>query len=254
MAEDAGDAVSEGRLDLVPMIDCIMLLLIFLILTTKFNVEEKAIGSLLPTDKGQLAVKPQKQPEPRKEINIIIVPKLSLTERWGGPDIQPSMYQKEFESKVANINSQAGNTSQALNGLLFADGVYMRIGQNAPLPIERFGFDGQKTPAVEGRVKSMHTYIHEYLTKMEEPGKATRAEQLPVNIHCFSGLSWGYALVAYDAVRKYEADRAPSGASGDVRDMNALKAAREVTFAPPRIRQFSKYELGYELDDMMRMQ
>ena len=49
MASSSED-VGEGKLDLVPMIDCIMLLLLFFILTTKFSTEEKTITSLLPTD------------------------------------------------------------------------------------------------------------------------------------------------------------------------------------------------------------
>ena len=51
MAGDPSEKLEEGKLDLVPMIDCIMLLLLFFILTTKFSAEEKAIASLLPTDK-----------------------------------------------------------------------------------------------------------------------------------------------------------------------------------------------------------
>jgi biopolymer transport protein ExbD len=39
MAEDAGDTITDGRLDLVPMIDCIMPLLIFLILTARFTIQ-----------------------------------------------------------------------------------------------------------------------------------------------------------------------------------------------------------------------
>ena len=53
MAEDPSEKLAQGKLDLVPMIDCIMLLLLFFILTTKFTADEKAIASLLPTDKGQ---------------------------------------------------------------------------------------------------------------------------------------------------------------------------------------------------------
>jgi biopolymer transport protein ExbD len=71
MAHGGSDGVDAGRLDLVPMIDCIMLLLIFFVMTTKFSTEEKAISSLLPTDKGQSG--PGKAKD-IKMVNICINP------------------------------------------------------------------------------------------------------------------------------------------------------------------------------------
>jgi biopolymer transport protein ExbD len=246
MAEDAGDAITEGRLDLVPMIDCIMLLLIFLILTTKFSTEEKAIGSLLPTDKGQLATKPKTPPQERKEVNITIVPNMELTRMRQDGSIQPTQLRNQFRE---NVKSLKGNP---LDGLVFAQGALLRIGQNDPLEIKKFSFDGRVTDEAKATVEAIHGYIHGYLAQFEEAGKS-RKEQVPINIHCFSGLSWGYALVAYDAVRAYEAKLLPRGGGADARDPLALKDAREVNFAPPQIRDFSVNELGYEIDNMLRM-
>lgn len=49
-APEGGGA--DGRLDLVPMIDCVMLLLLFFILTSSFRTEDMRIAALLPTDAG----------------------------------------------------------------------------------------------------------------------------------------------------------------------------------------------------------
>ena len=82
----------------------------------------------------------------------------------------------------------------------------------------------------------------------EIPG-SPRKEQRPVVIHCFSALSWKYAMLAYDAVRQFERDKA----QGVITSTQDLREAREVSFAPPRIRNYHTWELGNELYEILHM-
>jgi hypothetical protein len=62
-------------------------------------------------------------------------------------------------------------------------------------------------------------------------------------------MPWKYALLAYDAVRDYEGDKV-----GKYNKTNFdLLEAREVSFAPPRIRNYSTNELGNELFEIVHM-
>src|SRR5271154_3438267 len=74
MAEDSSDKVGDGKLDLVPMIDCIMLLLLFFILTTKFTPKDLALASLLPTEKGELAQRQTPPTPPPQQIMLCLAP------------------------------------------------------------------------------------------------------------------------------------------------------------------------------------
>lgn len=61
-----------GKLDLVPMIDCVMLLLLFFILTSSFTSEEQRISALLSTKEGQDTNAPSlKQPE---IVRVVVLP------------------------------------------------------------------------------------------------------------------------------------------------------------------------------------
>lgn len=61
-----------GKLDLVPMIDCVMLLLLFFILTSSFTSEEQRISALLSTKEGQDTTAPSvKQPE---IVRVVVLP------------------------------------------------------------------------------------------------------------------------------------------------------------------------------------
>lgn len=60
-----------ARLDLVPMIDCVMLLLLFFILTSSFRSEEQHIASLLSTEGGPGPGTPVAQPE---IVRIVVLP------------------------------------------------------------------------------------------------------------------------------------------------------------------------------------
>src|SRR5688572_28165854 len=70
---DPAEAASDGKIDLVPMIDCVMLLLLFFILTTKFTADEKQLSALLPTNQGQSNGPPVKIVPPQ-DINLVVTP------------------------------------------------------------------------------------------------------------------------------------------------------------------------------------
>jgi hypothetical protein len=231
MAEAADDRIAEGKLDLVPMIDCIMLLLLFFILTTKFTSEEKTITSLLPTDKGQAAATPQKV-EPPQQVNICIYP--------AGLDkgFQPS----EYESKLKEMQP---------NSIAVIPKAWIRIGTNQAIEIDGSPLRTKNSSALKEQVEQVHQYISDALRAFEIGSATDRKGQSPVIVHCFSGLSWKYALIAYDAVRAYEAQISGRKATGD--PTVDFDQAREVDFAPPRIRDYSSHELGNELFEIIHM-
>lgn len=71
MASSSDDNIDQGRLDLVPMIDCVMLLLLFFILTTHFTSEDQRLSALLPTDVGPGTTAHPTLPPPQVEIAVI---------------------------------------------------------------------------------------------------------------------------------------------------------------------------------------
>jgi hypothetical protein len=231
MAESAEDKLGEGKLDLVPMIDCIMLLLLFFIMTTKFTSEEKTITSLLPTDKGQAAATPQKV-EPPQQVNICIYP--------AGMDkgFQPS----EYEAKLREIQPSS---------VAVIPKAWVRIGTNQPIELDGSQLRGKTGDQLKQQVDQAHQYISDALRAFETGNPSDRKGQSPITIHCFSGLSWKYAIVAYDACRAYEAQVSGRKATGD--PAVDFDNAREVDFAPPRIRDYSTKELGNELFEIIHM-
>ncbi len=233
MAEDPADKIAEGKLDLVPMIDCIMLLLLFFILTTKFVAEEKAIASLLPTDKGQ-APSPATAPvDPPKTINICIYPE-GMVKGLS----KPSEYQKKYDD-LKKIVGEVLPTA------------LLRMGGDEPRLIDGNSFSRKGHAGLKSNMDMVHAYIANALTQRENASVAGRKEQDPVVIHCFSGMSWKYALVAYDAVRDYEGSKMGSKMA---KDPTQWDNAREVQFAPPRIRNYSSLALGNELYEIVNMQ
>lgn len=226
MAGNAADGMDEGRLDLVPMIDCIMLLLLFFMMTTKFTAEEKAISSLLPTDKGQGAASAQ-QKEPPPMVNILIYPE-GMTKGY-----QPSEYAAQL-SKTRATGQVIGNA-------------YLRIGGRDPILIKGKDLNSKGGAPMQALVEQIHQYIAEELGKFEKPGEP-RNKQNDIVIQCFSGMSWKFALVVYDAVRAYE------GKAGNLKytgNPNELLEARAVSFSPPRIRDYTPNELGNELYEII---
>ena len=226
MAGNSADGLDDGRLDLVPMIDCIMLLLLFFMMTTKFTAEEKAISSLLPTDKGQgAAASPQK--DPPQMVNICIYPD-GLVKGY-----EASEYTAQL-AKMRAVGQVIGNAS-------------LRIGGRDAMPISGANLNskgGEKMPAL---VEQVHTYVAQELAKFEKPGEP-RNKQNDIVIHCFSGMSWKFALVVYDAVRAYEAEQGHFKYTGDPAE---LVNARAVTFAPPRVRDYTPNELGDEMYEII---
>jgi len=236
MAEDAGDKLAEGKLDLVPLIDCIVLMLLFFILTTKFSSEEKAIQSLLPTDKGQ-AAGPSKKTDIPKLVNISIWPAGMSANR------QPEEYQKTLQSLY-----------DAAPGRILGDAM-IRVGGDDPFRIEgrilaMKGSSENERSQQQALLQLIHARVQKELEAREKADSVVRKDQFPVNINCFSGLSWKFSLVAYDAVRQYERLK------GGVVDMNnprAIENQREVNFAPPRIRNYSMTEQGNELFEIINL-
>jgi hypothetical protein len=235
MAHGGGDDIDKGRIDLVPMIDCIMLLLIFFVMTTKFTSEEKAISALLPTDKGQMTSTPQQKVDPPKTVNICLYPASSGMVKGR----QPSDYAAELK-RITN------------NGVItvFPE-AFLRVGQRNEVTVEGKDLNSKGgKQEVMATVDMIHQVIKEELAKFEEAG-IPRNKQPDIVIHCFSGLSWKFALVAYDAIRAYES-AAPGGIkwTGDPKE---LEGARSVNFAPPRIRNYDANELGNELYEIIHM-
>jgi hypothetical protein len=232
MSSDPTDSIERGRIDLVPMIDCIMLLLLFFIMTTKFSDEEKGIPSLLSQGSGPPPEKPVEKPN---TINIIILPA-------AGDQPMPRL-----DSERAG---QTWYTALVADAHAVIPACDLRIGGREPLHLTNRMFDlPNADPALEPRVARIHAVVRQALAEYEVAGK-DRKDQPDIVIHAFSGLSWRYALLAYDACRAYE------GAMGSVVDGNnpdSLRDARAVSFAPPRIRGYSRQELGAELFELQRL-
>ena len=221
---------AEGKLDLVPLIDTVMLLLVFFIMTSKFTTEEKAISSLLPTDKGQMASTPTKPVEEVKQVNLVIYP--------GGMEkgYQPS----EYRDQLATMRQPGQNID-------FAD---FRIGASTLPKVDGKTLSRSRdAKAISAALDEVHGFVLKALEGYET-GTGERKDQHPIIIHCFSGMSWRFALIAYDAVRGYEATKATFKYTGNPDELNRM---REVTFAPPRIRNYSANELGNELFEIINM-
>jgi len=219
---DSADRLNEGKLDLVPMIDCVMLLLLFFILTTKFTAPEKQIAAMLPS-LGQSSTPQKTIVDPPKDINLIIIPDgLTL-------GLEPSLYERSWERFKPT-------TAQ------------LRIGGADPIKIDSKLLSKKDDPAMRRHLDDIHAYIAAGLGAYEQGG--SRQDQSPITIHCFSGLSWSYALCVYDAVRGFEQSK-----SGTPLPTSSLidQAARPVTFAPPRIRNYIKDDLGNELWELVHL-
>lgn len=231
MAEDVGDKIAEGKLDLVPMIDCIMLLLLFFLLTSKFTSEEKAITSMLPTDKGQ-AMGPSKKVDPPKQINIAIYP----------TNLPAKLQPADYGLKLKRIIDAAPRR-------IIPDAM-VRVGGNPPIPMQGNVLAQQGSTELKLHMDQIHNYVQQSLEAYDKKDVAERKDQFPVVIHCFSGLSWKFALVAYDAVREFERKK---GGFSKPDDPRALEKQREVDFAPPRIRNYSTEEMGNEIYEIINL-
>jgi len=212
-------------LDMTPMIDCIFLLLIFFILTSKFVPDDLAIVSLMPTDKGT-ATSPDQAPIPPPHIAIKIFPAGMVR------GFQPS----DYRNQLAALRPAPGRPIER---------VWIQVGGDDPIEVEGAPLRQPGSAAVARDVDRLHAHLHQALAARESAdGTATP----PVVIHCFSGLSWKYALLAYDAVREHE--RLATGGPLAQRAAD-LRGAREVSFAPPRLRNYSPNEFGDELHEIV---
>lgn len=211
--------------DMTPMIDIIFLLLIFFILTTRFIVPEKMISQLLPTNKGQDRSSPEIiQPPP--DLNILIYPESFA--RGMGVEQMDDMWK---------ANPDAGRA-------------LLQVSNNAPILIEGSSISASnRNASLEPVMEEIFQYIRGHLAAAEDPGES-RPDQRPIVIHCFSALSWKYSLLAYDAVRQYERDVVGTAVITSTQD---LRHAREVSFAPPRIRNHHTWEMGHELWEILHM-
>ncbi len=82
-------SATEGseKLDLVPMIDVVMLLLVFFILTSSFRSEEQRISALLSTQGGPVGTPTVEQPD---IVRVVILPgngKVARVRLGGGQEI-----------------------------------------------------------------------------------------------------------------------------------------------------------------------
>lgn len=224
-------------IDMTPMIDIVFLLLIFFMLTTKFTPDEKAITSLMPTDKGQAQATSQ-SPIPKEQINIKIYPRSPTGPNLFSPGFQPSNYRDALAPILAD---RVGRP---------IDNVIVQVGGSPPVPIEGQYLSMAGGEALTRELNNFTGAITQGLAERDN-NATSRKDAPPVIIHCFSRLSWKYALLAYDSVRKFEAD---NKGAGIIAKNAELANAREVTFAPPRIRNYSANEDGNELYEIIHLQ
>lgn len=212
-------------MDMTPMIDCIFLLLIFFILTSRFVPDELQLSQLMSTKEGQHDGPPQ--PVISERIRIAITP--------AGAPARASEAELDAWTKRARRTGVFG----------VAD---LRIGGREPLRIDLDALSLPKGPGLDAQMERVHRYVADSLAELEL-GARTRGEAPAVEIHCFSGLPWSFAILAYDAVRAYEGQRF----AARIIDHRSLADARTVNFAPPRIRSFSGLEDGKELGEIQRL-
>jgi hypothetical protein len=230
MAESSSDRVGEGKLDLVPMIDCIMLLLLFFILTTTFKPKELALASLLSTKDGPSTAQSAPAPVPQL-ITLGIAP------AGMAPGLQPSQYAERLRALMKQLPA---------GGL--PDDVELRLGGDEPLAIGGAALRDRDSPQLATLMAAIHDHVFAALERRERPGAASRKDQDPVVIRCFSRLPWKFALIAYDAVRDFEASKSGSPDAGDPASWDE---ARRIDFAPPLIRIIGFDALGEELGEIV---
>lgn len=206
----------DDRTDLTPLIDLVFLLLVFFILTTQFKREEEVLWQLLPTDRG--AVGEAHEPlVPPDAVAIVIVP----------GDVQPG-------ADVAELDALAGSRAPTA-----VPSVRLRLDG------EELLLDGGEDP--ERQLERIHTFLIAGLQRRELAG-LPRDEQDPIELHCFSGLPYKYALMAYDVVREHEIAIA---GKADFSAERGVVLERRVAFAPPRLRDYTTHERGRELRELL---
>jgi len=211
-------STAEDRVNMVPLIDCMFFLILFFMVVMRFAPDERSLAGMLPTAGGANRL----APPPTLITPIVIAIHPAGLERG----LQPSDYERAYGRQVRD-----GSFDRA---------VCIRVGGSAPLVIH----GGVLATADSDGVQAT---IARELAARESPGRP-RTEQPEVQVRCFSGQSWKYAVLAYDAVRAYEAH--VSGRAVP-RDASELADARTVSFAAPPIRHGTAREAGNELYEII---
>lgn len=202
----------ETKSDMTPLIDIIFLLLIFLLLTTKFVKEEDVIHQLLPTTKGQ-SNPTEAQIIPETEVRFAVHP----------AGIDRTMNLDQLEQIVDQDRPSA---------------VVVRC-----LDQEITVYTSEDPEHALGRI---HTFVKGVLDWHEIP-QAQRQDQPPITVHCYSGLAWSYALWVYDGAREFERTHGRP----ELVDQNAWHLMRELNLSPPPIRNYDERERARELRELM---
>jgi hypothetical protein len=223
MATD--DHLSNGRLDLVPMIDCVMLLLIFFVLTTKFSSPDAIIPALLP--------KSGPGPGTLKNQSVRVA-------AW------PAGLPEQGDAHALDRSWQGLSVTGAPPAR-----ARIRVGNRVPIEL-----DGSLLSAAEPQVRQrelerLHTYLAGELAAFEVDG-LERVHQPQVQLHCFSGLPWSIGLALFDAVRAYESGRQPAGID-PANGREDLSNARTVAFAAPRCPTSGVPRRGEELYEILHL-
>ncbi len=221
------DHLEEGRLDLVPMIDCIMLLLLFFILTTKFNKDDMQLASLLSSQ----------GPSPQR---VTIEPPRSVVITAWPAGVE-----------AATSEADAARIYRATVGEVgLPQRILLRVGGGEPLLVDAMVLAPRLgTPAALAASVAELERIHQHLATALKPYESTgqtRDKQPPVVLRLFSRLPWKMAAAVYDAVRGFE-----KANGGVVREPKDFEHARTVDFAPPLIRNHTANELGRELFEIV---
>lgn len=181
MAHIASEDQDETRSDLTPLIDLVFLLLVFFLLTTTFLAPELALDSLLPTDTGSR--QESRLIDPPEAVVLTVVP-AGLPDRGTPTDFAHAW---RAPGPRAPVEVRAGRSRLAL-------------------PV-----------ADQAVLDALGPFV---ATALASGDALTSEGPAPVEIACFSGLPWRYALWTYDAVR--------DTARQDGRE-------RKVGFAPPAV-------------------
>lgn len=230
MAPKDTDPVAEGRLDLVPMIDCVMLLLIFFVLTTKFSSPDAVIPALLPKSGPGPAAK---APTPRDQSVRIAAWPAGLPEQGGARDLEQAWRRMSPAESLPPARAR------------------IRVGNRPPLDLDGALLASRDQAVRTRELERLHLYLAGELAAFEVDG-VERIHQPQVQLHCFSGLPWAVGLALFDAVRAYEGARQPTGidaASG----REDLSNARTVAFAAPRVPTDGVPRRGEELFEILHL-
>jgi hypothetical protein len=225
MATD--DHLSNGRLDLVPMIDCVMLLLIFFVLTTKFSSPDAVIPALLPKSGSGPGIIVSKDQSVRVAAWPVGLPEQgdahALDRSWQG------------------LSATGTPPARAR----------IRVGNRAPIELDGTLL-GATDPQVRNReLERLHAYLAGELAAFEVDG-LERIHQPQVQLHCFSGLPWSIGLALFDAVRAYEGGHQPAGID-PANGREDLSNARTVAFAAPRCPTAGVPQRGEELYEILHL-